>query len=126
MTALAGGMRALGANSGGSRHGGLTDRPGPLIKDFDVNLLDMNTVWSPSADSAGLYEGRDRASGELKWTATPMDRIFGSNAELRAIAETYASADSDGVCRRLRRRMDHGDEGRTLRPDAGVDTSRSG
>jgi len=93
MTALVGGMRALGANSGGSKHGVFTDRPGPLTNDFFVNLLDMNTLWSPAAGDAGLYEGRDRATGKLKWTATPVDLIFGSNAELRAIAEVYASAD---------------------------------
>ena len=85
----------MGANSRGSKLGVLTDRAGPLTNDFFVNLLDMNTVWSPSADDAGLYEGRDRATGELKWTATPVDLIFGSNAELRAIAEVYASADGD-------------------------------
>ena len=95
MTVLVGGIRALGANSRGSRHGVLTDRPGPLTNDFFVNLLDMNTVWSPAADTDGLYEGRDRATGELKWTATPVDLIFGSNAELRAVAEVYASADGD-------------------------------
>jgi catalase-peroxidase len=93
MTALVGGMRALGANSGGSKHGVFTDRPGPLTNDFFVNLLDMNTRWSPAADAPGLYEGRDRATGALKWTATPVDLIFGSNAELRAVAEVYASAD---------------------------------
>ncbi len=95
VTALVGGMRALGANSRGSRHGVLTDRPGPLTNDFFVNLLDMDTDWSKSADADGLYEGRDRATGELKWSATPVDLIFGSNAELRAIAEVYASADGD-------------------------------
>jgi catalase-peroxidase len=93
MTALVGGMRALGANSGGSKHGVFTDRPGPLTNDFFVNLLDMNTRWSPAVDAPGLYEGRDRATGALKWTATPVDLIFGSNAELRAIAEVYGSAD---------------------------------
>jgi catalase-peroxidase len=93
MTALVGGMRALGANAAGSRHGVLTERPGPLTNDFFVNLLDMDTVWSKSADTDGLYEGRDRATGELKWTATPVDLIFGSNAELRAVAEAYASDD---------------------------------
>ena len=95
MTALVGGMRALGANAGGAKHGVLTDRPGTLSNDFFVNLLDMSTKWSKSADAEGIYEGRDRASGELKWTATPVDLIFGSNAELRAVAEVYASADGD-------------------------------
>ncbi|MBK1720966.1 catalase/peroxidase HPI [Thiocystis violacea] len=93
MTALVGGMRALGANAGGATHGLLTDRPGTLSNDFFVNLLTMSTQWSKSADAEGIYEGRDRASGELKWTATPVDLIFGSNAELRAVAEAYASAD---------------------------------
>ena len=95
MTALVGGMRAMGANSRGSKLGVFTDRPGPLTNDFFVNLLDMNTVWSQSADADGVYEGRDHATGELKWSATPVDLIFGSNAELRAIAEVYASADGD-------------------------------
>ena len=93
MTALVGGMRALGANSRGSKHGVLTDRPGPLTNDFFVNLLDLNTVWSQAVNADGLYEGRDRATGQLKWTATPVDLIFGSNAELRAIAEVYGTAD---------------------------------
>ncbi len=93
MTALVGGMRTMGANSRGTKRGVLADRPGPLSNDFFVNLLDTGTVWSPSADDAGIYEGRDRATGELKWTATPVDLIFSSNAELRAIAEVYASAD---------------------------------
>jgi len=88
-------MRALGANSQGSRHGVLTDRPGPLTNDFFVNLLDMSTEWHKSVDADGIYEGRDRATGELKWTATPVDLIFGSNAELRAIAEVYGSADGE-------------------------------
>jgi catalase-peroxidase len=93
MTALVGGMRSLGANARGSRNGVLTTRPGPLTNDFFVNLLDMNTRWAPSAEVEGLYVGRDRATGETLWTATPVDLIFGSNAELRAIAEVYASAD---------------------------------
>jgi len=90
MTALVGGMRALAANTGGSTHGVLTDRPGILSNDFFVNLLDMSTAWSKSA-TEGVYEGRDRASGKLKYTATPVDLIFGSNSELRAVAEAYAS-----------------------------------
>jgi catalase-peroxidase len=84
----------LGANTGGVRHGVFTDRPGTLTNDFFVNLLDMSTQWSKSATD-GIYEGRDRNSGELKWTATPVDLIFGSNAELRAVAEVYAQADGD-------------------------------
>jgi catalase-peroxidase len=91
MTALVGGMRALGANAGGSEHGLFTDRPGTLSNDFFVNLLGMDTAWTKSAQEEGIYEGRDRASGELKWTATPVDLVFGSHAELRAIAEVYAA-----------------------------------
>jgi catalase-peroxidase len=92
MTALVGGMRALGANANGSKHGLLTDNPGQLSNDFFVNLLDMATQWSKAEDADGIYEGRDRTTGELKWTATPVDLIFGSNSELRAVAEVYASA----------------------------------
>jgi catalase-peroxidase len=90
MTVLVGGMRALDANAGGAAHGVFTDQPGMLSNDFFVNLLDMSTKWTKSSDTAGLYEGHDRASGELKWTATPVDLVFGSHAELRAIAEVYA------------------------------------
>jgi len=93
MTALVGGMRALGANSGSNGAGIFTDRPGTLSNDFFVNLLDMSTAWSKSADTEGLYEGRDRATGELKWTATPVDLIFGSHSELRAVAEVYGADD---------------------------------
>ncbi len=90
MTVLVGGMRALNANTGGSKHGVFTDQPGTLSNDFFVNLLDMSTEWSKSKGSKGIYEGRDRKTGELKWTATPVDLIFGSNSELRAVAEVYA------------------------------------
>jgi catalase-peroxidase len=93
MTVLVGGMRALDANTGGADHGVFTDRPGTLSNDFFVNLLDMSTVWQKSADVEGVYEGRDRATGELKWTATPVDLIFGSHSELRTIAEVYAAED---------------------------------
>jgi catalase-peroxidase len=93
MTVLIGGMRALGANAGGSKHGILTKTPGTLSNDFFVNLLDMSTEWKKSKKSKGVYEGHDRKSGALKWTATPVDLIFGSNAELRAIAEVYAADD---------------------------------
>ncbi|MDE2619780.1 MAG: catalase/peroxidase HPI [Sphingomonadales bacterium] len=93
MTVLVGGMRALGANAGGSKAGVFTTRPGTLSPDFFVNLLAMDTVWSKSA-TPGLYEGKDRASGALKWTATPVDLVFGSNSELRAVAEVYASDDA--------------------------------
>ncbi|NOX51231.1 MAG: catalase/peroxidase HPI [Gammaproteobacteria bacterium] len=91
MTALIGGMRALDANVGESQHGVLTDKPGTLSNDYFVNLLDMSTQWS-KAEAAGVYEGRDRATNDLKWTATTVDLIFGSNSELRALAQAYASA----------------------------------
>jgi len=90
MTVLVGGLRALNANTGGSEHGVFTDRPGALSNDFFVNLLGMSTKWTKSPTSEGVYEGRDRATGKLKWTATPVDLVFGSHAELRAIAEVYA------------------------------------
>ena len=90
MTVLVGGMRVLGANTGGVKHGVFTDAPGTLSNDFFVNLLDMSTQWQKSAGSMGVYEGHDRATGALKWTATPVDLIFGSNSELRAVAEVYA------------------------------------
>jgi catalase-peroxidase len=93
MTVLVGGMRTLNANTSGSADGVFTDRPGTLSNDFFVNLLDMSTRWSKSAEVEGIYEGRDRATGELKWTATPVDLIFGSHSELRAVAEFYASND---------------------------------
>jgi catalase-peroxidase len=93
LTVLVGGMRALNANVGGSEHGVFTDRPGTLSNDFFVNLLDMRTEWSASAD--GVYEGRDRATGELRWTGTAVDLVFGSHSQLRALAEVYASADGE-------------------------------
>jgi catalase-peroxidase len=89
MTVLVGGMRALGANTDGSDHGMLTDKPGTLSNDFFVNLLDMSTVWKKT-DSEGIYQGIDRLNGKVKHTATPVDLVFGSNSELRAIAEVYA------------------------------------
>ena len=95
MTVLVGGMRSLDANVDGADHGVFTDRPGTLSNDFFVNLLDMSTRWAPSENNEGLYEGHDCQSGELKWTATPVDLIFGSNAELRAVAEYYALSDND-------------------------------
>jgi catalase-peroxidase len=97
MTVLIGGMRALGANFGGSAHGVFTKRPGTLTNDFFVNLLDMNTKWQKSAASEAVLEGRDRATDELKWTGTVVDLVFGSNAQLRALAEFYACADSQQV-----------------------------
>ncbi len=92
MTVLVGGMRTLDANAGHVKHGVFTSRPGTLSNDFFVNLLDMSTQWSKSATD-GIYEGKDRASNQVKWTATPVDLIFGSNSELRAVAEVYASDD---------------------------------
>ena len=94
MTVLVGGMRVLGANYGGSQHGVFTKRPEALTNDFFANLLDMRSEWKPAAEDDGVFEGRDRATGELKWTATRVDLIFGSNSQLRAIAEVYGSMDS--------------------------------
>ena len=94
MTVLIGGMRALNANHGKSGHGVFTKRPETLTNDFFVNLLDMNTVWQPSSTSEGVYEGRDRKTGEVKWTGTRVDLIFGSHSQLRARAEVYACNDS--------------------------------
>ncbi|KAA3602316.1 MAG: catalase/peroxidase HPI [Candidatus Scalindua sp. AMX11] len=94
MTVLVGGMRVLNANSGQSQHGVFTDRPGVMSNDFFVNLLDMSTKWKKSSRSEGIYEGNDRKTGKLKWTATVVDLIFGSNSELRAVAEVYAFDDS--------------------------------
>jgi catalase-peroxidase len=94
MTVLVGGMRALNANFGQSKHGVFTNRPGTLTNDFFVNLLDMNTKWEPSPTSEGVYEGRDRKTGAVKWTGTRVDLIFGSHSQLRALAEVYACDDS--------------------------------
>jgi catalase-peroxidase len=94
MTVLVGGLRVLGANSGGSTHGVFTQRPGVLSTDFFVNLLDMRTAWTRKADAPGVLEGRDRSSGALRWTGTVVDLVFGSNSQLRALAEVYASADA--------------------------------
>ena len=91
MTALVGGLRVLGANAGDSTQGVFSDRPGTLSNDYFVNLLDMSTQWIKSTTKEGAYEGRDRSSGELKWTASPVDLLFGSHAELRAVAEVYAA-----------------------------------
>src|SRR5262249_48106961 len=93
MTVLIGGMRALNANFGQSKHGVFTKRPETLTNDFFVNLLDMNTTWGPSS-TEGVYEGRDRATGEIKWTGTRVDLVFGSNSQLRALGEVYACDDS--------------------------------
>ena len=92
-TVLVGGLRALNANTGQAKHGVFTNRPGALSNDFFVNLLDMSTKWQKSANAEGVYEGLDRKTGAVKWTATPVDLIFGSHSELRAIAEVYAAED---------------------------------
>ncbi|AMW06982.1 hydroperoxidase [Gemmatimonas phototrophica] len=94
MTVLVGGMRALGANYGASRHGVFTDRPETLTNDFFVNLLDMGTKWAPLSAAGDVFEGRDRVTGDVKWTATRVDLIFGSHSELRALAEVYAQDDA--------------------------------
>jgi catalase-peroxidase len=92
MTVLVGGLRVLGANVGGAKHGVLTQRPGQLTTDFFTNLLDMATTWKPVSDAGDVFEGRDRTSGAMKWTATRVDLVFGSNSQLRALAEVYASS----------------------------------
>src|SRR5205823_2767570 len=100
MTVLIGGMRALNANFGQTKHGVFTNRPETLTNDFFVNLLDMSTRWQPSNSSNGsgdVYEGRDRATDKLKWTGTRVDLLFGSNSQLRALAEVYACNDSKGA-----------------------------
>jgi catalase-peroxidase len=94
MTVLVGGLRVLGANAGGSSQGVFTSAPGSLTNDFFVNLLDLGTTWSASSDDAGTFEGRDVATGELRWTGSRVDLVFGSNSELRALAEVYASDDA--------------------------------
>jgi len=94
MTVLVGGMRVLDTNSGHTRHGVFTRKPGALTNDFFVNLLDMGTEWKPVSDAKDLFEGRDRRTGEVRWTGTRVDLIFGSNSQLRALAEVYGSADS--------------------------------
>ena len=94
MTVLIGGLRVLGNNVGGSKHGVFTKRPGQLTNDFFVNLLDMNTGWQPTDDKGQLFEGHDRATGDLKWTASRVDLVFGSNSQLRAISEVYAQSDN--------------------------------
>lgn len=96
MTVLVGGLRVLGANHGGSRHGMFTDRPGTLSNDFFVNLVDMGIEWKPVSGEQEVFEGRDRASGDVKWTATRADLVFGSNSQLRALAEVYAQDDAGG------------------------------
>ena len=94
MTVLVGGMRVLDTNVGDSRHGVFTERPGSLTNDFFVNLLDMGTTWKAVSKDDDVFEGSDRATGEPKWTATRVDLVFGSDAQLRALAEVYGSADA--------------------------------
>jgi catalase-peroxidase len=93
---LVGGMRVMGANYDGSKDGVFTDKPGTLSNDFFVNLLDMGTAWKQAEGSTSVYGGRDRATGDLKWTGTRVDLVFGSNSQLRALAEVYASDDARG------------------------------
>jgi catalase-peroxidase len=97
MTALVGGMRVLNANYGSTKHGVFTSRPETLSNDFFVNLLDMGTVWAPMSGGGDVFEGRDRVTGDVKWTATRVDLIFGSHSQLRAVAEAYAQDDSRGA-----------------------------
>jgi len=97
MAVLVGGMRALNANAGQSPHGVFTKRPGALTNDFFVNLLDMGTTWNAASDAETVFEGRDRATGEVKWTGTRVDLLFGSNSQLRALAEVFASDDSQAA-----------------------------
>ena len=96
MTVLVGGMRVLNANHGGTQHGVFTKRPETLTTDYFVNLLDMSTEWTPSSEAEELFEGRDRVSGDLKWTGTRVDLVFGSNSQLRALAEVYACDGAEG------------------------------
>ena len=94
MTVLVGGLRALGATHGPSKHGVFTDRPGTLTNDFFVNLLDAGTAWRPAVSAENVYEGTDCATGKVKWTATAADLVFGAHSQLRALAEVYASDDA--------------------------------
>src|SRR6185312_10151169 len=94
MTVLVGGLRVLGANAGSSKHGVFTKKPEALTNDFFVSLLDMGTEWKAVSDAKDVFEGRDRATGAVKWTATRVDLVFGSNSQLRALAEVYGSSDA--------------------------------
>jgi catalase-peroxidase len=95
MTALVGGMRVLETNVDDSRHGVFTHRPGALSNDFFVNLVDMSTAWEPTSEFGDVFVGRDRRTGDVRWTATAVDLVFGSNSELRSLAETYATDDAE-------------------------------
>ena len=117
MTVLVGGLRVLNANHRQSPLGVFTKRPGTLTNDFFVNLLDMDTTWKPTSDAAETFEGRDRGTGEVKWTGSRVDLVFGSNSELRALAEVYACDDAqEKFVRRLRGRVGQGHESRSIRP----------
>ena len=94
LAVLLGGLRALNANYDKSKHGIFTDQPGALTNDYFVHLLDIETTWQATSESEALFEGRNRSTGELKWTGTRVDLVFGSNSQLRAVAEVYASRDS--------------------------------
>jgi catalase-peroxidase len=94
LAVLVGGLRVLETNVGGTKHGVFTSRPGSLTNDFFVNLLDMSTEWKPVSDAGDTFEGRDRKTGDVKWTGTRVDLIFGSNSQLRAVAEVYGSSDA--------------------------------
>ncbi len=94
MTVLVGGLRVLGANAGGAKHGVFTKKPEALTNDFFVNLLDMGTEWKAVSKTPDVFEGRDRKTGKVKWTGTRVDLVFGSNSQLRALAEVYGSADA--------------------------------
>jgi catalase-peroxidase len=94
MTVLVGGLRMLGTNVGGAKHGVFTSKPEALSNDFFVNLLDMGTEWKPVSDAKDMFEGRDRKTGKVKWTGTRVDLVFGSNSQLRSLAEVYASTDA--------------------------------
>ena len=110
-------MRVLDTNYDGSKHGVFTDRPGTLTNDFFVNLLDVNTGWKATSDDQNEFEGRDRTTGEVKFTGTRADLMFGSHAELRAIAEVYGADDGqEKFVQRLRSGVGQGDESRPLRP----------
>ena len=97
MTVLIGGMRVLNANNGKAKHGVFTDKPGVLSTDYFVNLLDMSIKWFPQSEANDVFDGRDRSTGKIKWTGTRVDLIFGSNSQLRAIAERYACDDAGDV-----------------------------
>ena len=117
MTVLVGGLRVLNANHKQSPLGVFTKRPGTLTNDFFVNLLDMGTTWKPTSDAGETFEGRDRKTGKIKWTGSRVDLVFGSNSELRALAEVYACDDSQREVRAgLRRRVGQGHESRSIRP----------